>query len=167
MLSIIPFCGRSMVPGLSGITAPWFEGGAFFSDACRWGSTLAILKAPPGWCIWQKDTQTHTHTQHTRHRHRHKTQQEQRQRHTPKATTQTHRETHQKVRTKQAGKFLTVSVYKNDHLKLFFGLCGGDLSRDTRQSTYCLDDLTKMHHTQARRACDERAGNGAQTRTKF
>ena len=106
-------------------------------------------------------TQTHTHT------HTHK----QRQRHTPKATTQTHRKTqtrsHQKVRTKRAGKFLTVSVYKNDHLKLFFGLCGGDLSRDTRQSTYGLDDLTKMHHTQARRACDERAGNGAQTRTKF
>ena len=97
------------------------------------------------------DTQTHTHTQHT---HTHTT-------HTPKATTQTHRETHQKVRTKQAGKFLTVSVYKNDHLKLFFGLCGGDLSRDTRQSTYGLDDLTKMHHTQARRACDERAGHGA------
>ena len=36
---------------------------------------------------------------------------------------------------KPAGKFLTVSLYKNNHLEHFFGLCGGDPSRDTRQST--------------------------------
>ena len=96
----------------------------------------------------QTQTQTHTHKQ--------------RQRHTPKATTQTHRKTqtrsHQKVRTKRAGKFLTVSVYKNDNLKLFFGLCGGDLSRDTRQSTYGLDDLTNPEaHQRQNLALDDMA----------
>ena len=145
-----------------------------------------------------KHTQTHTHTQtethtqgnhadtqrdrHThRHRHRHTDTHThtQTETHTPKATTQTHRETHQKVRTKQARKFLTVSVYKINHLKLFSGLCGGDLSRDTRQSTHgqracgqrradeneILNE--NQHRAQARRACPLRSGNGAQTRTTF
>ena len=74
-------------------------------------------------------TQTHTHT-HTTHTQTEKHQiQRQRQIH---RQTQTQTAENQK---KPAGKFLTVSLYKNNHLEHFFGLCGGDPSRDTRQST--------------------------------
>ena len=79
-------------------------------------------------------TPTHTHTHHTQHKdkadtHRHT------DRHTQTETeTKTETDTDTKKTKKQAGNFLTNSLYKNDQLVHFLGLCRGDPSRDTCQS---------------------------------